>query len=78
MYVFDSHFTALHNNDRNARLVNAIGGNIFNLAHDKHPVFDHLAKYNMLAVEKVALGACNEKLTTIRILARVGWKLGCD
>ncbi len=57
----DLQFATLRNGDGKARTVHGLCGDIFNLAHH-NPTVKETAKDNVLSVEKVALGARDEKL----------------
>lgn len=71
LMILGLHFAALVDDDRYLWLVVGTGRYILNLSHHQHAVYD-LAKDDVFAVQKVALGACYEKLASIRVLSAVG------
>ena len=57
--------------DRKLRPIVGASGHVLNLAQGQHPV-NHAPKHDMLPVEEVALGRCDEELAPIRVWPRIG------
>ena len=66
-----SHFSALRYDDRYFGFIVGSRGNVLDLSDDEETL-DDASEDDVLGVEEVALGASDEELTAVGVLARVG------